>query len=251
MKKYFLLALPILFGFSNAWGEISIQNDQLYVGNDGALHIVGEVYNHFSAPLNQIDVYVTLYSGNEIIDKMTTSSLVNTIMPGMKGPFDLVILDQKAQLIDEYSIEVDYRISEPKNQVMDITNSEIFRDRFDNLVITGTVANRGDITANSVSVVATLYDRDGDVVAVSKSLAKPDYLRSNDEIFFLVPITEKSQTDRVVDYSLVAESEEYAAVPEFPLGSLLLLTGSVSVYVIITRYITRSLANLVCATNSS
>jgi hypothetical protein len=49
----------------------------------------------------------------------------------------------------------------------------------------------------------------------------------------------------VVDYSLVAESEEYAAVPEFPLGSVLLLAGSVSSYLLMIRYTSRSIGNLI------
>ena len=244
------MVIPLIFGISSAWAEVSIQNDQRYIGSDGSLHIVGEIHNQLEVPLNQIDVYVTLYSENEIVDTVRTSSLVNTIMPGMKGPFDLVITGQKAQIIDDYSLDVDYKVSIPKNQVIDVTSSDISMDKFDNLVITGTVVNNGEITANAISIVATLYDREGNVAAVSKSLAKPDYLRSNDEVFFLVPVTEKQQTASVVDYTLVAESEEYAAAPEFPLGTLLLLGGSVSAYVILTRYSTRTVPNLISATNS-
>jgi len=251
LKKYLLLVIPLIFGISSAWAEVSIQNDQLYIGSDGSLHIVGEIHNQLDVPLNQIDVHVTLYSENEIVDVVRTSSLVNTIMPGMKGPFDLVITGQKAQMIDDYSVYVDYKISIPKSQVIDITSSDISRDKFDNLMITGTVTNNGEITANAISIVATLYDREGNVAAVSKSLARPDYLRSNDEVFFLVPVTDKQQTIGIVDYTLVAESEEYAAAPEFPLGTLLLLGGSVSAYVILIRYSARTVPNLISAINSS
>jgi len=100
----------------------------------------------------------------------------------------------------------------------------------------------------SKCVVATLYDENGDVAAVLTSRTNPDYVRSNDEAFFLVSVTDKSQVNMVTDYSLIAESEEYAAVPEFPLGSILLLTGSVSAYVLLTRYMSRSVGNLVYAT---
>ena len=251
LEKYLLFVIPIIFGVSSAWAEVSIQNDQHYIGSDGSLHIVGEIQNELEVPLNQIDVHVTLFSENKVVETIRTSSLVNTIMPGMKGPFEIIVTGQKAQTIDDYSFEVDYKVSGPKSQVIDVTSSDISRDKFDNLVITGTVANNGEITANAISIVATLYDRDGNVAAVSKSHAKPDYLRSNDEVFFLVPVTEKQQTVSVVDYTLVAESEEYAAAPEFPLGTLLLLGGSVSAYVILTRYSTRTVPNLISATNSS
>ena len=245
LKEYFLLVLPLAFGFSNAWAEISIDNHQQYLASDGTLHIVGEIQNHLDVPLNQVYVYITLYSGNQVIDTTNTNSLVNTIMPGMKGPFDLIIHGQKAKMVDNYSLEINYQISAPKSQAIDITSSKISRDNFDNLIITGMVANRGDHTANAISVVATLYDKEGNVVAVSKSLIEPDYLRSNDEAFFLVSVLDKPQTKMVVDYSLVAESEEYAAVPEFPLGSVLLLAGSVSSYLLMIRYTSRSIGNLI------
>ena len=76
-----------------------------------------------------------------------------------------------------------------------------------------------------VKVVAILYDRDGNVVTVSETRTEPDYLRVNDESFFLIPILDKTQINKIVDYSLVAESEEYTAVPEFPLGSGILLVA--------------------------
>ena len=249
MKKYLFLIIPFLVGISNASAEIVIQNDQKYFGDDGSLHIVGEIKNDFNAPLNQIDVYATLFSNGEIIDKTSTVSLVNTIMPGMKAPFDLIILGEKTRMIDNYSLELNYKITEPKHQVIEITSSEISRDNLDNLFITGTVANQGEITANTIAVIATLYDREGKVAAVSKTHTEPDYLRAADETFFLVSIPDKVQGDNIVDYTLVAESEEYAPVPEFPLGTLLLLAFSVSLYVVFTKYSSKLITNFVSASN--
>lgn len=236
-----------LIGLPCAWAEISIQNDQQYFGDDGALHIVGEIQNNFNVPLNQIEVQAKLFSNGIMIDTVKTSPMLNTIMPQMKGPFDIVILGNDAKGVDEYSLEISYKLTEPKNQVIDITKSDFSIDNSNNLIITGTVANRGDITANTVVVVATLYDRNGNVVAVSKTHVEPDYLRADDEAFFFVSVPDKTQSNSVVDYTLVAESEEYTAVPEFPFGSMMLLLLSVSVYVILTRYSSRVIVNLVSA----
>jgi len=131
---------------------------------------------------------------------------------------------------------------------MEITSSEVSRDFLDNFVIKGTVANRGETTANTVSVIATLYDRNGDVVGVSKTQTQPDYLRADDETFFFVTMPDKIQSNQVVDFSLVAESEEYAPVPEFPLGSMILLGVSVSMYVLFTRYVSKSVPSIISAT---
>ena len=86
-----------------------------------------------------------------------------------------------------------------------------------------------------IRVVATLYDRDGNVVTVSETYTKPDFLRAGDNSNFIIPIHEKSQSIHAVEYSITAESDEYVAVPEFPLGTGVLLIVSVSSYILFSR----------------
>ena len=45
MKKILFL-IPLLFLIHPAFGEIIVQNDQTYIGDDGMLHIVGEIQNN-------------------------------------------------------------------------------------------------------------------------------------------------------------------------------------------------------------
>ena len=251
MKGFLILAIILSAAVPYASAEVMIINDKKYVGDDESVHIVGEIQNNLDVPLRQIQVFVTLYDVNKnIISTKETSSLVNTIMPEMKSPFDLVLTDKNSKQVHSYELDVDFKISAPKSQVIDITSSDMKKDSLDNLMITGTVANNGDITANTISVIATLYDKDGKVAAVSKTHTEPDYLRANDEAYFVLPILDQKQTENIYDYSLLAESEEYAAVPEFPIGSAILLAGSVSAYVGITRFPNKFIANLVSATNS-
>jgi hypothetical protein len=233
-----------------AFGEVSIINDQKYVGDDGAFHVVGEIQNNLEFPLNQVKVLVTLYDeNNNVIATKETRTLVNTINPEMKGPFDFIFIDMSLEQVKSYSLDLDYSISEPKGQVIAVTSSKLSRDNFNNLIISGTVENSGEITANTVAVIATLYDKNGNVAAVSRIHPEPDYLGSYEDAFFVVSILDKNQISDVIDYTIVAESEEYAAVPEFPIGSLVLLAGSVSAYIGITRFSGRIITNLISATN--
>lgn len=233
-----------------SFGDVFIQNDQQYIGDDDSLHIVGEIQNNLEVPLNQISIFVSLFDEDKnMITTKETSSLVNTIMPGMKGPFDLVLTNGEAKQIKSYSLDLDYKVSQPKNQVIDITSSELSRDNHNNLMITGTVTNKGDITANTVAVIATLYDKQGNVAAVSRVHPEPDYLRADDNAFFLVTVPDKIQTSTIEDFTLIAESEEFAAVPEFPIGSVVVLVGTLSAYIGITRYSGRFITNLISATN--
>ena len=78
---------------------------------------------------------------------------------------------------------------------------------------------------------------------------EPDYLGSEDDTYFIVTVLDKNQNSGVASYSVVAESEEYAAVPEFPIGSMILLIVSVSAYIGVTRYSNRIITNLISATS--
>lgn len=246
MLKYIAVLAICLFTIPYASANVSIQNDQMYLGDDGTLHIVGEIKNNLDVPLRQMEIQARLYSDSgKLIETRTTSTLSDIIMPNMKTPFDLMIFDDTSK-ISKYSLDVNYEIASPKSQSIDIVSSNIVRDDLDNLRISGTVMNKGDITANSISIIATLYDNEGKVAAVSKIL-KPDYLRSDDQAFFVVSIIDKSQTYDISGYSLIAESEEYAAVPEFPIGTGALLAASVSGYLFLTRQFNRFKARMIYA----
>ena len=234
MKKVILFLPLLIFIIPDAWAQVNIENDHQYIGDDGTMHIVGEILNDSDKPLNQIKISAILYSDNSVIYQASAETLTNVIMPGMKGAFDIIV-NEKIDYIDNYVLDVDYKITNPKSQVIEITSAEFRHGPINNIIIQGTVANNGDTTANMVKIIATFYDRDGNVVAVSQARTEPDYLRANYETPFLVTIPDKSQAEKIVDYSLVAESEEYTTVPEFPLGSGVLLMISLSSYIVLTK----------------
>ena len=235
----------LIFAIPDVWAQVNIENDQYYVSNDGIMHIVGEVLNDSDKPLNQVKILATLYSDDSVLHQTNSETLTNVIMPGMKGVFDIIITEN-IDGVNRYVLDLDYKITNPKSQAIEITSSELRYIQFDNIIIKGTVANNGDITANMVKVIGTLYDRDGNVVAVSQIIVEPDYIRANDESFFLITVPDETQMD-IVDYSLIAESEEYTAVPEFPLGSGVLLIASLSAYIVLTKNpsaVTRSISRV-------
>ena len=235
MKKLLCL-LPLLLISQAAYAEVVIQNDQKYIDNDGLLHIVGEIENNTSAPLNQIKISALLIDGdgNEI-KKIVGETVSNVVMPETKGAFDILIKNVRGDSINDYELNLDYTLAAPKNQVIEISSTVLTKDIHNNTVITGILENKGDLTANMIRVVATLYDRDGNVVTVSETYTKPDFLRAGDNNNFIIPFHEKSQSIHAVEYSITAESDEYVAVPEFPLGTGVLLIISVSSYILFSR----------------
>ena len=236
MKKFLFAFIPFLLLIQPAFADVLIQNDQQYISDDGSLHIVGEIENSSNAPLNQIKITAKLLDERGFqIGQVNASPINNVVMPGMNGAFDIIITGPDSHMTSDYNLEFDYKIAEPKNQVIEITSSELKQDNQGNVMILGTLENNGEITANMINVIATLYDRDGTVVAISNILMQPDFLRSGDTSTFIIPIHEKSQSIHAVDSTLSAESDEYTIVPEFPLGSGALLIASVSSYIILSR----------------
>jgi uncharacterized protein (TIGR02588 family) len=235
MGKFIFAFIPFLLLLQPAFGDVFIQNDQQYVSADGTLHIVGEIENNSNVPQsNTVTAKILDESGLQITQSVATT-INNIIMPGMAGAFDIIVTNTNSDAIINYNLEFDYKITNPKNQAIQIISSELTQDSQNNFVISGIIENQGDITANMINVAATLYDRNGNVVTVSSVQMQPDFLRSGDSSFFIIPIHEKSQSIHAVDYTLTAESDEYAAVPEFPLGSGALLVASVSSYIILSR----------------
>ena len=236
MNKIVFFLIPIIFLFQTAYADVVIENDQKYIDDDNLLHIVGEIVNYTDKPISQIEISATTFSSTDSkITTINSNTPSHTIMPGMKAGFDILFSEKDPSLVSYYELNFNYKIASAKNQVIEITSSEISRDSLDNLAIVGTVTNQGEITANMINVVATLYDRDGNVVTVSKTQTQPDFLKPGDENFFLVPVFDKKQASNVVDYTITAESDEYTVVPEFPLGSGILLAASVSSYIFLTR----------------
>jgi type 1 fimbria pilin len=236
MKKLIVAVLPFLIFMQPAFADVFIQNDQPYIDDDGTLHIVGEIENNTNIPLNQIMITAKLLDGDGFqIGQVSGKTITNVLMPGMNSAFDIIITGYDLHSITNYDLEFDYKVTDPKNQAIEIISSELKQDSQGNLVISGILENQGEITANMINVVATLYDRDGNVVTISNVRIQPDFLRSGDSTFFIMPIHEKSQSVFAVDYTLIAESDEYTVVPEFPLGSGALLIASVSSYIILSR----------------
>ena len=166
MKKLVFL-IPLLFLVQPAFGEIIVENDQTYIGNDGIMHIVGEIKNDSKSPVNKIKIIATLIDENgKVLDIIDGKVMSNIIMPGMKGSFDIITNEKKSDSVLDYNLGFEYKLAAPKNQVIEIVSSEMKRDQLNNLIISGTIENNGEITANMINVVATLYDRDGKVLTV-------------------------------------------------------------------------------------
>ena len=148
MKKFIIAFIPFLLFLQPAFADVFIQNDQPYIDDDGTLHIVGEIENNTNVPLNQIKITAKLLDGDGFqIGQISGETTTNVLMPGMNSGFDIIITGYDLHAITNYDLEFDYKITDPKNQAIEIISSELKNDGQGNLVISGMLENQGEITA--------------------------------------------------------------------------------------------------------
>ena len=89
MKRLSLFLILLVFAIPSTFGDVYIDNDHKYIGDDGTLHIVGEIVNETDKPINQVEVNVVFYHDSHTVYQTSTEILTAIIMPEMKGTFDL------------------------------------------------------------------------------------------------------------------------------------------------------------------
>ena len=140
LKRLSLFLVLIVFAIPSAFADVYIDNEYEYIGNDGMLHIVGEIINESDKPINQVEINAIFYHDGNVVYETSTENLTNMIMPEMKGAFDLTVIED-IDYIDHYTLDVNFKIAQPKEQVIEITSSEFTQGPVDSISIQGTVAN--------------------------------------------------------------------------------------------------------------
>ena len=84
MKKLSLFLILLIFAVPNAFAEVYIDNDHKYIGDDGTIHIVGEIINESDKPINQVEITAIFYSDGDNVYQTSTENLTSIIMPEMK-----------------------------------------------------------------------------------------------------------------------------------------------------------------------
>jgi hypothetical protein len=66
-------------------------------------------------------------------------------------------------------------------------------------------------------IIAPLYDKNGNVILVGRAQTEPVNISSHSQAAFDLPVTAAPQIFKVKRYSLLADSDQYVTIPEFPL----------------------------------
>jgi hypothetical protein len=209
-----VLALPVAH---QAYAEFSFSNQFSYVDETKIMHVLGEIRNESDTAMGNVRIMISFYDreGN-LLEEFQRVPALRVINPGESSPFEILYIDQQTvDVVANFTMSATGRETEQKEKQLKIISSNSRLDVLGIYYINAAARNEGQETATNAIMIATLYDKDGRVVAVSKALAEAGQGSSNmtagSEAPFGIAVTEKLQTYKTARYSLVADSDQYAS----------------------------------------
>jgi|GEM_PF-7110654 len=143
-------------------------NGFIHFGSIGAQRIiVGEVQNNGNKNLRFITVEATTYTHEgEVHSKSEAYVLVDILLPGEIGPF--MFLEATSAEAMTYQLDiVDYKETDVQpSRDFEIIEQQSEINDFDLYAIVGSLTNNSTTTANFLTISATCYDLNGEVVGV-------------------------------------------------------------------------------------
>jgi hypothetical protein len=223
----------LLCGKIYAEAEFTFQNTSSFIDESNILHLYGELKNLSSKAMKNVVVKASFYDmKDKLLNEFQRSSELRTINPGETSPFEILYIDTKTvKDVKNYSLTAVGTETQTKTRELSIVSASGRLDLTGFYYINGKVINQGEQTATNSLVIATLYDKDGRVIALGRAQTEPVNITSSSEAPFGIAVTEKLQTYKAKRYSLLADSDQYVTIPDFsnlsmPLG---LMLGSVMI----------------------
>ncbi|HXV46746.1 MAG TPA: CFI-box-CTERM domain-containing protein [Nitrososphaera sp.] len=209
-----ILALSMV---QQAHAEFSFSNQFSYVDDAKIMHVLGEITNNSDAAMRNILLTISFYDNEDnLLDEFQRVPALWVINPDESSPFEILYVDsQKVGMVANYTVSATGQETEQKEKQLKIISSNSRLDVLGTYYINAAARNDGQETASNVVMIATLYDRDGRVVAIGNALAEAGPGSSNitagSQAGFGFAITEKLQTYKTARYSLIADSDQYAS----------------------------------------
>lgn len=208
-----LMIFPI--GATSAQSSFSFHNQGTFTDESKILHVLGEVKNESETPLKDVIIKGSFYDeGGNLLDEFTRASELRTINPGSSSPFEILYIDSATvEQIANFTLSASGSPTENKEMMLSIAPTTSRLDVLGVYYINGLIENNGPETSTNTIVIATLYDSQGNVLAISKALAeasdRTSNMKSGSEVGFGIAVTDRLQTYKAKSLTLVADSDQY------------------------------------------
>jgi hypothetical protein len=207
-----------------AASEVVIVSHFSFYTMGNMLYIVGEVENTGDVATEFTKINATLYDAeDQFVDTIVGYASLDVLLPGRKSPFYVMMSEADGSLsVDDYSLAISWTDCEEGKEIgLEIISSESSIDALDYFHVTGEIQNIGTETATAVTVCTTFYDAEGTVIGRDWDVGATD-LEPNQIATFDSTLIYDELIEQVASYSVTAESENYALIPEFSVGTTMI-----------------------------
>jgi hypothetical protein len=189
----------------------SINKTSLYKDQFGYLHLFGEIKNNSEKSLTNITLRANFLDfDNNILGTYARNPEINTLNPNHFSPFDIIYLDTNTiSKVKNFSFSVNYQVGKEKPNLLSIDHINNRLDFTGFYYINGEITNRGKDTANNVTVVATIYDLDGNIIGITKAITEPFVIESKNKAAFGLAVNDKTVSFEIKGFTLQAYSDKY------------------------------------------
>jgi hypothetical protein len=192
--------------------DFIIQNTSSFIDESLIMHIYGEIVNTSNRSLSNVTAKGLFYDNNgKLLNEYQRACELPTVNPGMICPFEILYIDTKTtNAVRDFKLSaVGTPNAKGKPNALKVLSEDSKLDISGFYYINGRILNEGSETSTLTTVVATLYDKDGKVIALGRALAEPVSISPDIRASFGIGVAEKKQTYKTNSYSLVAYSDQY------------------------------------------
>lgn len=196
--------------------DVRIQNTSSFIDESLIMHIYGEIVNTSNRSLSNVSAKGSFYDNSgKLLNEYQRDCELPTVNPGGMCPFEILYIDTKTTMVvkDFKLSAVGTPAAKGKPNALKVFSEGSKLDISGFYYINGRILNGGSETSSLTTVVATLYDKDGKVIALGRALAEPVSISPDNRASFGIAVTEKKQTYKANSYSLVAYSNQYLSPP--------------------------------------
>ncbi|TLY06570.1 MAG: hypothetical protein E6K88_08010, partial [Thaumarchaeota archaeon] len=173
MPAVIVIVMVLSIG-QRAYAEFSFDNQFSYIDETKVMHILGEIKNESDHSMRNVLITISFYDREEnLLDEFTRVPALRVINPGESSPFEILFTDQKAvDDVANFTMLATGQTTELKEKQLKIISANSRLDLLGTYYIYAVARNEGQESATNAIMIATLYDKDGRVIAIGNALAE-------------------------------------------------------------------------------
>jgi hypothetical protein len=208
MNKIFFVALGftiiILSSIIPVLG-LKLIDSAMTLDQNGYIHLIGVVKNDGPNPVDNIYARGIFFGkNNSQIGNYSNQVDVHPLTHGETSPFDILVYDKENnQLINTYKIEFSFNSTfgvPTKDLTIESVTSRLDITGF--YYISGRVTNNMDFISNNTLVIASVVDKNDNLLGIWKAQTEPYNIPPLGSASFTIPVTDKIQSFKINNFTL-------------------------------------------------